>query len=84
MASEVRDYAKTEELKNILNDFTSSVLLQKPDDIYTFAREYFSQNHLAATSSSLLQNNNRAPVPIVITGPSGVGKGTCTYTLQVN
>lgn len=29
------------ELRQVLNDFLSSVLLHRPDDVFAFAREYF-------------------------------------------
>lgn len=54
------------EMREILNDFLSSVLLNKPDDVYLFAKEYFHPF-------------NPTPVkdkPIIICGPFGVGKKT--------
>ncbi len=75
------DYKHYEELQHILNDFLSNLLLQKPDDVYAFARSYFSTSH--AISSLLPQKsytiNSKKPIPVVIAGPSGVGKGTCTH-----
>jgi len=59
------------QLKPLLNDFVSSVLLHKPDDVYSFARSYFSTFHSISED-----NNNQKPAPIVLCGPSGVGKGT--------
>lgn len=53
-------------MREILNDFLSSVLLHKPDDVYLFAKEYFHPF-------------NPTPMkykPLVICGPYGVGKGT--------
>jgi hypothetical protein len=65
------NYIKNEELKKILADFTASVLLHKPSDIYSFAKDYFSTLH----ATPPIQKSDK-PLPIVITGPSGVGKGT--------
>jgi len=63
--------AEYPQLKSLLNDFVSSVLLHKPDDVYTFARSYFSTFHFNSED-----NNHQKPKPIVFCGPSGVGKGT--------
>lgn len=52
------------EMREILNDFLSSVLLNKPDDVYLFAKEYFHPF-------------NPTPVkykPFIVCGPCGVGK----------
>lgn len=61
------EYIKTHpELKEILNDFITSLLLEKPENIYVYARKYFS-----------FFNVNKKPphcLPFVISGPSGVGK----------
>lgn len=54
------------ELKDILNDFLSRVLLDKPSDVRAFAKEHFSA-YLPPPPEN---------VPFVICGPSGVGKGT--------
>mmetsp|Transcript_31753 Transcript_31753/g.36099 ORF Transcript_31753/g.36099 Transcript_31753/m.36099 type:complete len:302 (-) Transcript_31753:414-1319(-) len=54
------------ELNEVLNDFTSSVLLHKPDDIFAYARKYFAPFH----------QNPVLNKPLVFAGPSGVGKGT--------
>lgn len=58
--------AKHPEMREILNDFLSSVLLNKPDDVYLFAKEYFHPF-------------NPTPVkdkPFIVCGPFGVGKKT--------
>ena len=72
------DYKHTEQLKQILSDFTSNLLLHKPDDIYSFARDYFTTAHSSGVTTSSLPLK-RKPVPIAIAGPSGVGKGTRMY-----
>jgi len=72
------EYKHYQELQQILNDFLSNLFLQKPDDVYAFARSYFSTSH--AISSLLPQKTSaidiKKPIPLVIAGPSGVGKGT--------
>ena len=53
-------------MREILNDFLTAVLFNKPDDVYLFAKEYFHPF-------------NPTPVkdkPLVICGPYGVGKKT--------
>jgi guanylate kinase len=54
------------ELRELLNDFISSVLLNKPDDIFRFTREFFSK-----FNPEPIKNK-----PLLLVGPSGVGKST--------
>jgi len=61
------------QLKGVLNDFVASVLLHKPNDLYHFANNYFSSFH---------SSYNQKLTPIVICGPSGVGKGTLIEKLM--
>eukprot|EP01016_Furgasonia_blochmanni_P051097 TRINITY_DN7994_c0_g2_i1.p2 TRINITY_DN7994_c0_g2~~TRINITY_DN7994_c0_g2_i1.p2 ORF type:complete len:295 (-),score=85.99 TRINITY_DN7994_c0_g2_i1:290-1174(-) len=64
---------KHPEIREVLNDFVSSLLLQKPDDIYAYARDYFSYfNH---------EKDVKKQRPFVIAGPAGVGKGTLVKML---
>jgi len=56
------------EVRAALQDFLSAVLLEKPEDVYAFARIHFSQRG-KVPKDKLLR-------PLVICGPSGVGKGT--------
>ena len=57
---------KHPELQQLLNDFVSEVLLEKPEDPIVFSREYFSKF-----------NPNPEPYyPLAILGPAGVGKAT--------
>lgn len=54
------------EIRDILNDFLSSLLLEKPDDIYLYARKYFGFFNVDKIV-------DRQPF-LIISGPSGVGK----------
>lgn len=54
------------ELRQILNDFMSSVLLEQPENVYTYAQKYFAFfNH---------QKDQETYRPLVISGCSGAGK----------
>lgn len=54
------------EIREVLNDFLSSVLLHKPDDVFVYAKEYFHP-----FNPYPLQHK-----PLILVGPSGVGKKT--------
>lgn len=59
------------EIRDILNDFLSSLLLEKPQDIYVYARKYFSFFNV---------EKKITPLPLlVISGPSGAGKVCISY-----
>lgn len=55
------------ELKTILDDFVTSVIVHKPSDLVNFGIFYFN---------NLRKNGKVGPCPIIVAGPSGVGKGT--------
>lgn len=57
---------KHPEVKKFLNDFLSSVVLKQPDNIYKFAQDYFKFS----------DQKDESPLydPLIIVGPSGVGK----------
>ena len=57
---------KHPEITRILADFMCSALLEKPDDVFAFAEQHFST----------FEGKQEGHRPIVISGPSGVGKGT--------
>ena len=60
------------EVRSMLNDFMSSCLLEKPDDVYGFAKEFFAEmrpEHSLAAGVGGWQ-------PVVICGPSG-GEREC-------
>ncbi|ETV88381.1 guanylate kinase, variant [Aphanomyces astaci] len=54
------------ELKTLLSSFMSAVLIEKPSDVLGFAKDHFDA----------LKPIKISPDPLVVTGPSGVGKGT--------
>ncbi|KAG6971357.1 hypothetical protein JG688_00004460 [Phytophthora aleatoria] len=54
------------EIKTLLSGFMSALLLEKPQDVVAFAAEHFSA----------FKPPHADLEPIVIAGPSGVGKGT--------
>jgi len=58
--------AKHPELREILNDFLSTVMLEKPSNIYDYAQQYFSYYNIE--KDKVLLN------PLIISGPSGSGK----------
>ena len=61
------EYMKSHpELRDILNDFISSLLLDKPENIYNYAKDYFSFFNV--------KKKNEQSRLLVICGPSGVGK----------
>jgi guanylate kinase len=54
------------ELRQILNDFLSSILLEQPSNVYNYAQQYFTFfNH---------QKDQKTYRPLVISGCSGAGK----------
>ncbi|KRX08660.1 P-loop containing nucleoside triphosphate hydrolase [Pseudocohnilembus persalinus] len=64
-----QDYLKNHpELREILNDFLSQTLLEKPKDVYNYARDYFSYFNI---EEDLVKYQ-----PLIITGPYGSGKST--------
>lgn len=56
------------EVRATLSDFMSAVLVAKPENVYEFARKHFSKEDEI--------QKNQLVTPLVICGPSGVGKGT--------
>eukprot|EP01031_Cornospumella_fuschlensis_P042692 gene42692-52163_t len=55
------------ELGQLLDEFVTAVITHKPTDLPKFGYFYFS---------NLRKNGATGPSPVVIAGPSGVGKGT--------
>uniref|UniRef100_A0A7S3UUW8 guanylate kinase n=1 Tax=Heterosigma akashiwo TaxID=2829 RepID=A0A7S3UUW8_HETAK len=60
------------EIKTLLNDFVCACLLEKPDNILNFAREHFAN----------MKPKMEGLQPLVVAGPSGVGKGTIIKIIQ--
>jgi hypothetical protein len=56
------------DMSRLLNKFVDSARLTQPSNLVKFGIEYFSS-----------LNAYKGPVPIVIAGPSGVGKGWPSY-----
>jgi guanylate kinase len=54
------------ELRQILNDFLSSCLLEQPENVYEYAKKFFSYFNYQKDTLKLK--------PIVMSGCSGVGK----------
>jgi guanylate kinase len=54
------------ELRTLIDDFISAAISHKPPDLVKFGASYFND----------LKTGNIGPYPVVIAGPSGVGKGT--------
>jgi guanylate kinase len=68
------DYlAEHPELRTLLDGFISEVLLKHPSDIIKFGVQYFNQ---------LRDPSLAGPTPVVVAGPSGVGKGTLINMLM--
>ncbi|KAJ1414626.1 guanylate kinase [Ochromonadaceae sp. CCMP2298] len=59
--------AEHPELRTLIDDFISAAISHKPADLVKFGAFYFSD---------LKKNGKIGPYPVVIAGPSGVGKGT--------
>lgn len=55
------------ELRTLVDDFVSAVIAHKPEDLVKFGAFFFSDRR---------KNHHLGPCPVVIAGPSGVGKGT--------
>jgi GTPase SAR1 family protein len=59
------------EIKPLLDEFVTSILHNKPKDLIKYSYEYFSRVYRV----------HSGPLPVVICGPSGVGKGTLIQRL---
>ncbi|KAF4661084.1 hypothetical protein FOL47_006843 [Perkinsus chesapeaki] len=61
------DYLKSHpELRQMLNDFIASALLQQPDDIFDFAKDYFTTFKKESNASSEGTGLGSASVTLVI------------------
>ena len=55
------------ELRTLMDDFVAAAISHKPEDLVKFGAYFFSE---------IRKNGKVGPCPIIIAGPSGVGKGT--------
>lgn len=55
------------ELRGLIDEFVTSVIQHKPADLLKFGAFFFTNLH---------SHGKIGPAPVVIAGPSGVGKGT--------
>ena len=62
------------ELRQLLNDYMSSLLLHKPDDVFKFTKDYFSFFNKKGKDGAEEQPAINDIKPLIIVGPSGVGK----------
>eukprot|EP00286_Rhodomonas_abbreviata_P017444 CAMPEP_0181342936 /NCGR_PEP_ID=MMETSP1101-20121128/31290_1 /TAXON_ID=46948 /ORGANISM="Rhodomonas abbreviata, Strain Caron Lab Isolate" /LENGTH=241 /DNA_ID=CAMNT_0023454475 /DNA_START=32 /DNA_END=753 /DNA_ORIENTATION=+ len=68
IAAENKTYIDSHpELRSLIDDFVTSAIAHKPDDLVKFGTFFFND---------LRKNGKKGPRPVVIAGPSGVGKGT--------
>jgi guanylate kinase len=68
-------------LQRLLNDFVTEVRQKDPSDLVTFGMEYLTALHDAngTTSTNIIHPSEKISnelCPVVIAGPSGVGKGS--------
>jgi guanylate kinase len=62
------DYIKQHpEIRQVLNDYLSNILLHKPEDVYSFTKDYFS-------FFNMKKETDRPLKLLVVAGPSGSGK----------
>jgi guanylate kinase len=61
------------EIKQIISDYLTKLLLHKPEDVYTFTQDYFKFFEKKSLQPNIL--------PLLICGPSGTGKGTLVKRL---
>ena len=54
------------EVKRLLNDYLSNILLHKPDDVFKFTKDYFK----------FLSDKGESDKFVVLVGPNSVGKST--------
>ena len=54
------------EVKRLLNDYLSNILLHKPDDVFKFTKDYFK----------FLSDKGESDKFVILVGPNSVGKTT--------
>lgn len=66
------------EIRQLLNDFMSTLLLHKPEDVFKFTKDYYSFFNKKQDGTTEVQTKKKPPrteiKPIIMIGPSGVGK----------
>jgi len=60
------------EIKQLINDYLSDLMLHKPEDVFKFTKNYFS----------ILSTTPNIAKVLIVVGPSGVGKGTLIKDLM--
>eukprot|EP00968_Pinguiococcus_pyrenoidosus_P016509 scaffold1596_cov302-Pinguiococcus_pyrenoidosus.AAC.78 len=70
-----KEYLKEHpELRELLNEFTTACLVDRPENIFAFAEQFFT---------GVVERKKASRRPVVICGPSGVGKGTLIGRIMV-
>jgi guanylate kinase len=75
----IRTAKKAFQAQQHINNFVGAVLMEKPDDVYSFAKGYFADMAVICTRTDTDQQEvlvTTSLPPLIIAGPSGVGKGT--------
>eukprot|EP00735_Rhodelphis_limneticus_P013314 TRINITY_DN6939_c0_g1::TRINITY_DN6939_c0_g1_i1::g.13400::m.13400 TRINITY_DN6939_c0_g1::TRINITY_DN6939_c0_g1_i1::g.13400 ORF type:complete len:287 (+),score=33.12,sp/Q2QPW1/GMK1_ORYSJ/57.30/4e-71,Guanylate_kin/PF00625.16/2.2e-60,AAA_33/PF13671.1/3.2e+03,AAA_33/PF13671.1/8.3e-05,DUF258/PF03193.11/3.1e+03,DUF258/PF03193.11/0.0015,AAA_17/PF13207.1/0.0013,AAA_22/PF13401.1/0.01,AAA_22/PF13401.1/3.8e+02,AAA_16/PF13191.1/0.0059,AAA_18/PF13238.1/0.013,Miro/PF08477.8/0.015,RNA_helicase/PF00910.17/0.065,AA len=70
------------EIRQMLDDFLTACLIKRPVNVYRFAGSFFSSY---APSTQVGRTHTTRPLtlrPLVVCGPSGVGKGTIIQKLM--
>jgi len=74
--------ARHPELMTMLNNFVDAVLESQPADIRDFASQFFRGSPIASSLEGALGGTSSTLGPLIISGPSGTGKGTLISLLQ--
>ena len=86
------------EIREMLSDLLSEILVIKPDNVNEFCRDYFikregiAKDGQTVTTTTITANDEKKEIdivqdtmkitPLIIAGPSGVGKGTLIEKLR--
>lgn len=62
------------EIRQILNDFMSTLLLHKPEDVFKFTKDYFQFFNKKEDGEATQPEVASDIKPLIVVGPSGVGK----------
>lgn len=70
LSSDYTQYIKEHpEIRQLMNDYMSSLLLHKPENVFAFTKDYF-----AFFNKDGENKKSKGPLPLIVCGPSGVGK----------